>query len=214
MYIETEDHQTVWNLGHNWTGHDPELTDPKNLPKDLQLALQRMLAAVLRNNLAARGKRFAILMDGTLLTFLVDFRHFYRIYKCIHNDVFDKTYLNSIYIRRANLIDWCKKEYINPPPIWKVETEKLTDLDSTYDASEDENEGWYTDLSERRKKRVACLEMAKKLWLIKPEQTYEEIYNHPTMKQFGNPSVFSFNAFKKWAREFAPDYATQGGRRS
>jgi len=212
MYIDSEDFKTVWDLGHKWTGCDAETTDPKNLPQDLKTCIQRMLAAILRNNLPARGKKLAILLDDSFLTFLFDFRHIYRIYKCIHNDIFDKEYLKSIYVRRTNVLDWCKKEYLEPPPIWKVGLENGLVANKAYDASDDENENWYNDLTDRRKQRVACLEMAKKLWLINPEQSYEEIFNHTTMKQFGNPGVFSFEAFKKWARPFAPEQIKEGGR--
>lgn len=212
MYVESDDFQTVWNLGHNWTSLDPDSTDLNNLPKDLKFAIQRILAAILRDDLPARGKKLAIFNDDSIFTFAFDFRHFYRIYKCIHRDVFNKAYLNSIYVKRAPVLDWCKKEYLDPPPCWQIEDKKLIEDDSAYDSSDDENEGWYNDLSDRRKKRVACLEMAKKLWLINPEQTYEEIYNHQTMKQFGNPNIFSLEAFKKWSRPFSSEYAKIGGR--
>lgn len=214
MYIETEDYQTIWNLSHNWVGQNPELTDPNNLSKDLQFVIQRLLAAIMRNNLPAKGKKLAIFSDDSIFTIVFDARHFYRIYKCIHNDIFNKSYLNSIYVRRANVIDWCKKEYIDLPPIWKLEDGKLPNVEVTYDSSDDENVGWYNDLTDQRKKKVVCLDIANKLWLIDPNQTYEEIYNHKTMKQFGNPTVFSFNAFKKWSRPFASEYAKVGGRRN
>lgn len=212
MYIESDDFQTIWNLGHNWTGHDPESTNPKNLPKDLQVVIQRLLSAIMRNRLPARGKKLAILMDDSIITAIIDFRHIYRIYQCIHNDVFDKTYLNSVYVRRANLIDWCKSEYLESPPVWNIEDKKLPSVDKAYDSSDDENESWYNDLTDRRKQRVACLEIAKKLWLIDPSKSYEKIYNDPSMKQFGNPGVFSFEAFKKWARAYAPEQVKEGGR--
>ena len=83
MYIDSNDFQTIWNLGHNWAGYDPDSTDPKNLPKDLQVVIQRLLAAILRNDLPARGKKFPILSDESMMTMIFDFRHFYRIYKPI-----------------------------------------------------------------------------------------------------------------------------------
>ena len=109
------------------------------------------------------------------------------------------------------MLSWCEEDYLNPPPIWQIKNNLLNNPE-TYDSSDDENLTWYSELTEARKKRVACLELAKKLWLISPNLTYEEIYNHPTMKQFGNPTVFSLEAFKKWSRSFAPDEAKIGGR--
>ena len=211
MYLDSEDYQTVWNLAHNWSSSDSESTDPKNIPKEVQLYLHRLAAAIFRNQLSARNKKRVILIDNSLISLLIDLRHFKKLRQCTSEDIFDKAYLNSIYVRRTHVIDWCAKEYLQIPPIWRLKDQDNL-IGSEYDSSDDENEGWYNDLSDRRKKRVACLEMAKKLWLINPELTYDEIFNHPTMKQFGNPNVFSLEAFKKWSRPFSTEYAREGGR--
>lgn len=212
MYIDSDDYQSIWKLAHNWVSENSEATNPEELSKDLQVAIQRIASAILSNALLARSKRLIILQDDSFLTFIFDFRHIVRLYKCVHSDKFNKAYLDSIYVKRSHVIDWCKKEYLSLPPIWDIEENLSAKANQSYDATDDENEGWYNELSERRKKRVVCLDLAGKLWLINPNQTYEEIYNHPTMKQFGNPNVFSFEAFKKWSRPIASEYAKTGGR--
>lgn len=212
MYIESDDYQTIWNLAHNWARCEPSSTDPNNLSKELKLHVHRLAAAIFRGHLPARNKKRRILMDDSLLVTLLDYKHYRQLKNCIQEDHFDKSYLNSIYVGRAQVIDWCTKQYLDIPPIWHSKTTNGNLEQISYDSSDDENEGWYTDLTERRKQRVACLEMAKKLWLINPNQSYEEIYTHPTMKQFGNPNVFSLETFKKWTRPFSPAFAKEGGR--
>lgn len=212
MYIDSDDYQTVWNLGHNWIGCDPESTDPQNLPKEVKLYLHRMAAAIFRNQLPARNKKRVILLDESLFArLIIDYKHFKKLRQCTKDDIFDKTYLSSIYVRRPHVIGWCIKEYLEIPAFWQTKNQSILS-NLSYDTSDDENEGWYNDLTERRKQRVACLEMAKKLWLINPTSTYEQVYNDPVMKQFGNPNVFSLEAFKKWSRPFAPDQIKEGGR--
>lgn len=211
MYIESEDYETIWSLAHKWIGFDPDTTYPENLPPEVLLYIQRIAAAVFREQLPARNKKRAIFIDDSTLSFIIDLPHFRKLKAFIFNGVLDKNYLNSIYVKRANVIDWCLKEYLEVPNFWQTKTQSvLSNL--SYDTSDDENEGWYNDLTERRKQRVACLEMAKKLWTINSSQSYEQIYNDPVMKQFGNPNVFSLDAFKKWARPFAPEQVKEGGR--
>ena len=211
MYLDSKDFQTVWNLAHNWTGDDPESTDPQALSQEVKESIYRIMAAIFRSDLPARTKRFPIFEDESFFTFVFDFGHLLRFRKCLRNDTFDKHYLNSIYVRRPGVLAWCEKEYLDPPPIWRLNGQ--TPPASVPDESDDENQGWYDDLTEQRKHRVGCLEVAKRLWTIDPGQTYVQIYSHPDMKKYGNPSSFSLDAFKKWSRPFASDYAKSGGRR-
>lgn len=211
MYLDSKDYQTVWNLAHNWAGIDPDSTDSQVLPQEIQQSIHRIVSAMVRGDLPARTKWFGIFIDDSFFTFLFDFRHYRRIHKCLHGDVFDKPYLNSIYVRRPGVLAWCEKEYLDPPPIWRLNEGATPTL--VADELDDENQGWYDDLTDQRKRRVGCLEMAKKLWTLDPDQTYAKIYNHPDMKKYGNPSSFSLEAFKKWSRPFASEYAKSGGRR-
>jgi adenylate kinase family enzyme len=211
MYLDSNDYQTVWNLAHKWANSDPESNEIDKFPEEVKLNIHRITAAIFRNQLPARNKKRVILIDNSLLAWLIDFRHFKILRACINNDFFDKSYLNSIYVRRTHVISWCEKEYLPVPYIWDNKSQTVI-ANSEYDSSDDENDNWYNDLTERRKNRVACLELAKKLWKISPNKSYEQIYNDPTMKQFGNPNVFSLESFKKWARPFAPDQIKEGGR--
>ncbi|WP_143057498.1 hypothetical protein [Nitrosomonas sp. Nm51] len=68
-------------------------------------------------------------------------------------------------------------------------------------------------MTEQRKMKVACLELAKMLWKENPNQTYEEIRTHPVMRQYGNPSVFTPESFRNWAKNVSSEYAKKGGRR-
>jgi hypothetical protein len=211
MYMESDDFQTVWSLAHNWTGDDPHSTDPNNLPEKVKIHIQRLLAAILSNRLPAVGNRFVVFLDDSTFSSLIASRHIYHMYRCIHRDIFKKSYLTTIRVRRAPLLNWCKEEYIDPPPIWRVE-DKLSVTKIENVDLKDEPEGWYNQLTDRRKEIVACLEIAKKVWSKNPNQTYEEVFNSEAMRDLGNPKYFSLNSFKKWSRGFATEYAKTGGR--
>ena len=211
MYLDSHDYQTIWNLAHNWANSNADSSDETHLTPEVKIFIQRILVAINGGKISVRNRRFQIFQDDSTITFLLDLGHFRKFNQCLRKDIFNKVYLDSLYVKRAEILAWCETDFLSPPHIWQSKI-SLPNNPDIYDSSDDENEGWYTDLSERRKQRVACLNLAKKLWLISPSLTYEEIYIHPTMKQYGNPNVFSLEAFKKWARPFAPDQAKIGGR--
>lgn len=210
MYLDSHDYQTIWKLAHNWEGLDSDTTNENEIPQNLKITIHRIVNAVMWRNLSVRNRRWQIFADDSLLTFIFDFSHYRKCGKCLKSNYFSKSYLDSLYVKRPEVIAWCQKDFLPIPSIWQLG--KIVVPNDKYDSSDDDNHSWYNELSERRKQRISCLEMARKLWLINPQQTYEDVFNHPTMKQFGNPSVFSFDAFKKWSRPFAPEHATTGGR--
>lgn len=208
MYLESYDYQTIWGLAHNWTGDDPDTTDPQNVPEEIRLHIHRLASAVFRRGLPARHKRFALFIDDSFFTMVVDFRHFVRFYKCIHSNQFDKAYLSRIFIKRSDVLHWCQKEFLTPPPLWNSENQSINKAET-----EDDGQGWYEELTVLRRQKVGNLEIAQKLWQQNPSLTYQEIYEHPAMKEYGTQGAFTFNAFKKAARRYAPEEITRGGRR-
>ena len=211
MYLDSQDYQTIWKLAHNWSNTDPESTNENSLTPETKIFIHRIMSAINQSKITVRSRRFQIFQDESVFSFIVDFNHFRKFSQCLKKDIFIKAYLESLYVRRSDVLTWCDNDFLSPPPIWQIKNNQLNSV-GVYDSSDDENEGWYKEISDTRKKRVACLELAKKLWQISPHLTYEEIYNHEIMKQYGYHNVFSLAAFKKWARPFAPDQAKLGGR--
>ena len=211
MYLDTHDYQTIWKLAHNWSNADLEYSDEVSLTPEVKFFIQRIMIAINQGKITVRNRRYRIFQDDSLFNFVFDFSHFRKFNQCLKKDIFIKAYLDSLYLRRSEVLSWCEIDFLSPPPVWQLKSSESNNPE-VYDGSDDENDSWYNELSDNRKKRIACLELARKLWLISPHLTYEEIYKHSTMKQFGNPNVFSFSAFKKWARPFAPDQIKVGGR--
>jgi hypothetical protein len=211
-YLQTSEFSTVWNLAHNMARVSPESAEENNLPEEVRHNIFSILSAITWHKISVRTPGRLILDDDSLLTFLIDFRHTQKITRTLRHGTIDKEYLDGLYVKRPEVIAWCEKDYIPIPPKW---ANSKPGLQSAPDSIEDEMDiGWYDQLTDQRKKRVTCLEIAKQLWKDNPEQSYEDVYKHPTMIKFGTPGVFSFEAFKKWARRYASDYATSGGRRT
>jgi adenylate kinase family enzyme len=212
MYLDSHDYQTVWKLAHKWCGVNCNEFNEDELPEEVRLYIHRILAAINSKKITVRNKSMQIFHEETWVDFIFDLKHHIKINRCLKKDIFVKEYLDSLYVKRSEVLSWCINDFLEPPFIWRTENSFGVQVSNFYDSSDDDNEGWYNELTERRKQRVACLEMAKKLWTINASQSYEQIYNHPVMKQYGNSNVFSLDAFKKWARPFAPDQIKEGGR--
>lgn len=211
MHVENSpDFKTVWELAHNWVSADSTKTDPTAVSTELRVAIHRLMHAMANGKITVRWKGLRIFMDESYISSILDIYHIYKFYRCLRKNKFDKNYLNNLYAKRSEVIDWCiNVERLDPPPCWTINNPQslhLIDID-------EESDGWYEALTERRRKKVACLELAKKLWEENPDQSYEEIRKHPLMKQYGNPSVFTDDAFQRWAKDYASDFARKSGRR-
>ncbi len=213
MYLDSKDYQTVWQLAHNWVGTDPIKSDPHLLSNESKHAIHRLMSAAINRAIPSRTRRLQLFMDDSLLTLIFDFRHFRKFGKCLRNDEFDKAYLSSIYLKRGDVLRWCQSEFFLPPPIWQIENLNALKFDEHIDDSDDDKDKWYDKMSDRRKQRIACLEIAKQLWKENPELSYKEVHSHPAMTRYGYGKSFSFDTFKKWARPYASEPAKQGGNK-
>lgn len=213
MYLLTDDFMTVWKLAHHWAGYDEPNFTSANLPDDLKKVIYRIMHAIVLEELPVRTKSGLMFYDKSFIGQLFEFKNYLKIGLCLRKGIFDVKYLHSLYLKRSDILKWSEANYLSPPKIWQVNKGDTSEaLDDKYDVAEDEITEWYDQLTETRKQRVACLEIAKRLWEKNPNQSYQEIYEHSLMNECGKPKVFTFNAFKSWAGNFAPEYAKKGGR--
>jgi len=201
MFLDSKDYQPVWVLAHDWVGADSEQNDAASLSPELKEAINRLLIAAINLRISIRTARRRFFVDDSTISTLMDFQHLRRFWKCTRHDQFDKDYLCSIYVNRGEVLRWCQDEFLAPPPMWRVEQSKQSEPEN------DDEKGWYESLTEKRRQRVACLEMAKILWKQAPNTTYEEMYRHTIMQRYCVPTVFTLRAFKKWSQPYASDYA-------
>lgn len=209
MYLDSKDFQTVWQLAHNWVGVSPDKSDPNALSAELKEAIHRLMSAAMNRAISVRTRKFGFFTDESFFSFIFEFHHFRRFWKCLRGDVFDKTYLDSIYLKRGDVLRWCQNEFLPPPPIWKSEQISGT----ANDESDDENAQWHKRLTDRQRRVITCLEIAKRIWQENPVLFYEDVYNHPDLIKQDKPRTFTLDSFKRWAREFAPEAAKAAGRR-
>ena len=118
MFRDGGDFQTVWRLAHNWVNADPDTSDVNALSPELVQAIHRLMIAMRARHIAARTKSGAIFWDDSFFSNIFDLRHYFKFLRCLKTSKFDKVYLDSLYVRRGNVLSWCVREYIAPPALW------------------------------------------------------------------------------------------------
>lgn len=212
-FIKGKDFKSIWHASMEWLNFDPQNIDSTQTPQEVGELIHKIILGFLKKDLVLRRRCGGKVPHEPLPFFFWD-ENYYRVklWDCLSSGNFDKELLRNLYVERSNILGWCEKERIAAPKYWAPSNE--THLSQAIEEiADDNNDGWYNALTERRKQKVACLEVAKELWKINPNQTYHEVFHHPDMKKYGHPNNFSFNTFKTWSRSFAPEYATNGGRR-
>ncbi len=214
MRVENNpDFKTVWQLAHDWVGEEIDKTDPNAISPELRLAIDRLMRAISCKEITGRWKGYRIFMDESFLSTIFDLGHSIRFFIWARFNSFSKYYLDNLYVKRNEVIIWCDKILLlDPPPCWSHK--KLTAIYQTKNElidPDDENNSWYDKITERRRQRVTCIELAKQLWKIEPELSYDKMKDHNVMRKFGYSSTFSAKQFKNLVRIVASESAQSPG---
>lgn len=213
MYIKNNpDFKTVWQLAHDWVGADLDKTDTRAIEPELRIAIHRLMLAMIGREISARWKGLRIFRDDSFLSMIFDIFHDIKFLNCLGKNKFEKNYLDNLYVKRNEVINWCLDSLLDPPPCWSykkstannVATNELIDPD-------DENNSWYDKITERRRQRVVCIELAKQLWKVNPNLSYDEMQSHSIMQQYGYSSTFTFKSFRNLVRVVASESAQSPG---
>ncbi|AEJ00171.1 hypothetical protein Nit79A3_0266 [Nitrosomonas sp. Is79A3] len=118
MLVENSpDFKTVWRLAHDWIGADPDKTDPNAISPELRTAIHRLMHAMSSREISARWKGWRIFIDDSFISSVFDSFHYLRFIQCFINNKFNKAYLDSLYVKRNEVINWCIDVVrLDPPP--------------------------------------------------------------------------------------------------
>jgi hypothetical protein len=119
MFLDDKrDFQTVWQLAHIWVDIDPIETDVNAISPEVSSAIHRLMFAILKNEISVRTRERLIFIDDSVLSLAVDVLHYKKFSSCLKQDNFNQKYLDSLYVKRNEVLDWCAKIYCEPPSCW------------------------------------------------------------------------------------------------
>lgn len=118
--LPRNDFRSIWELAHLWEGADPDKTDSSNLPAPVVDKLQKMIWGYLNAQLSLRYARgFRVLPENVFLfLFNMNRTRVHLADIAMGEKLYDKKFLSGLFVRRAQFLRWCEKEYLSPPKIW------------------------------------------------------------------------------------------------
>lgn len=191
MYVESEDYRSIWDLAHQWAGYDSSKTDHENLPPQVKLNLQRLAAGIVSDQLPAKTKHYAILMNDSVMEGLVFCRHLYRLIKCREGNHKNISYLQSVYVRRAYFLNWCEKEQHPHSDFWV-----LTQVQANHAVTnrpKDELED-----------KAVCRALARTYWDIDPNIHPAHMAASKAIRKYANGDQYDEQTIKGWISDLDP----------
>ena len=202
MYLENNpDYMTIWQLAHNWVNADPNKTNASEISPKLREHIIRLVIAVRNRVITARTRHGAIFADNSFFTVLGDIPHYFKTLRCLTGGIFNKSYLDSIYVKRDEVIDFCIKSYYELPPCWtpkQLNFDSITTKESKNFRPVDETDD-----------RIRCQAIASALWELDPEIHPNHMAKSKILQRIGNGAQYELDTIIKWISEFDPQKETR-----
>ncbi len=98
-------YQTVWQLAHKWVDADPYETDNNAISPKLREHINRLMLAIRNRKISVRTRKQSIFIDDSVISLIVDTPHYLKTLNCLLKDAINKAYLDSLYVKREEVID-------------------------------------------------------------------------------------------------------------
>lgn len=197
MYLDNNpDYQTVWQLAHNWAGVDPEKTDANVLPPKFREHLIRLIIAIRNKAITARTRKRVIFIDNSVTSKIADIPHYLKTLNCLLEDKINKAYLDSLYVKREEVIDLCVKSYCDLPPCWipkNLTDDQIAGKEARKYRPEHETED-----------KIRCQAIAVTLWELEPAIHPAHMVRTKIMQLIGNGKLYDDDTIKGWIAEDDP----------
>lgn len=202
---ENPDYETIWKLAHNWADVDPEESDENTLSPELKQYVHRLLEAVDRQDISVRNNFRKIFVDESFISFIADFFHVIKIKSHLKSNKSNKIYLDSLYVKRSEVLNWCINDArLDPPPCWapkQLANEKLTNTNTKN----------YRPVNEIED-RIRCQVIAGTLWELDPTIHPNHIARSKILQRIGNGGQYEIETVTDWIAQIDPqkDYRKPG----
>ncbi|MBK9661560.1 MAG: hypothetical protein IPO71_00020 [Nitrosomonas sp.] len=205
MFLDDNpDYQTVWQLAHNWADADPDKTDTNAISPKLRENIIRLMLAIRNKKISARTRKRSIFIDDSVISLIVDTPHYLKTLNCLLKDAINKAYLDSLYVKREEVIDLCIRSHYDPPSCWMPkhlpDGQTVTKEAKNYRPA-DENED-----------RIRCQAIASTLWELDPAIHPNHIARSKILQRIGNGAQYDISTITDWIAELDPqkDYRKPG----
>lgn len=98
---------SVWEISHRWHDFDPDESDPKKLPRPIRERIRQLLQALTYGLNPYDANDQDILVEEIWFTGIRKTEFALKLERHLNQRIYEKEFLNSIFIRQNELERWC-----------------------------------------------------------------------------------------------------------
>ena len=191
----------------------PPDADISNIPDGVRKKIEKLIWAFREDQLQLRDSTGQPVYDDRSTVFDCLFLNRTRkiLKKCYKQKNYPKSALDHLFIKRIDLLKWCKEDFTNLPEFWIDETAKpVSEISQPKPL-------FGKHINEELDKQL-CQSVAKTLWDIDPNIHPAHMAKSWAILKYGNGAQYpgkdkEFGTVKKWIREVDPLRHSRGDGR-
>ncbi|GKS70005.1 hypothetical protein W03_20090 [Nitrosomonas sp. PY1] len=204
MFLDDNpDYQTVWQLAHIWVDAEPDETDTSAISPKLREHIIRLMLAIRNRKISARTRKRSIFIDDSIISLIADIPHYLKTLNCLLKDAINKAYLDSLYVKREEVIDLCIRSHYDPPSCWMPKHLP----DGQIITKEAKNYRPANEIEDR----IRCQAIASALWELDSTIHPIHIVRSKIIQQIGNGRTYDDETVKEWIKNVDPQKKRKKG---
>ena len=118
---------SIWEIAHRWHGIDPEGDETKTVLSEVRETLRQLLLAINLYLNPYDGNDQEIPVEELWFTGIRKTKFSKQLEQCMNQRTYEKSFLNSVFIRKSELPKWCAGGGIPLPAFW-FQTEEVDEV--------------------------------------------------------------------------------------
>lgn len=211
--INTLPRFSIWEIACRSNDLDPSMYDIKNLPLKLKDAIKSITRAihydenmsVLNSNGIENHSAFNQKTNKRYDPEIIQT----KISDCYEKEIFDKEFLEAIYIEDEHFAKWCINKNIPLPTFWFPHGWKPFDFEDKSPPAHnaDIENNLETSLRNSQADKIACQAIGRTLWDIHPNMTIAAMCTHEAIQIHGSGKLYKgAHTLRDWLSDVAPEH--------
>lgn len=211
--LDLDEFKSIWEIVFCWESLQPPDDDPTSIPDGVRKKIEKLIWAFREEQLKLRDSSGQPVYDSRsdIIDILFLNRTRKLLKRCFKQKRYPKSALDELFIKRSDLLKWCKDDFTNLPEFWIDDTAKPAN-----EVSQDK-QLFGRHISEDQDKQL-CQSIARTLWDIDPNIHPAHMAKSWAILKYGNGAHYKggdgeCETIKKWIREFDPKRSSRGDGR-
>lgn len=201
---------SLWDVGFQSCGEDPDQYDSHNLPLKVKNAIRTLCAAVFIDQLPVHSFSLEDLHNHQITgeNATLDCEVELDIVRVAQGEHYKSELLKNVFVDRDSYFMWLLHKERELPGFWD-DTDFILRYAST-SGSQPDNEIVTKYLDGPRAKdrldRKLCRAIAQTLWLSEPKLTIKAVCEHEAIQRFGNGRLYpGRDTIRNWIKDLSPN---------